>query len=118
VLVEQKPVERNKLSKVTLSMIKLLLSWDIKDEFEQPYFEFMMREFVPGLIRLGVQPTEAWYTLFGEGPQILTGGVIEDLDTAEEILASDEWRELEAKLLTMVTNFQYKVIRANGRFQL
>jgi len=99
-------------------MIKLLMSWDIKEELEQAYFEFMMREFVPGLIRLGIQPTEAWYTVFGEGPRILTGGVTDDLETMEKILASDEWRELEAKLLNLVTNFQYKVIRANGRFQL
>lgn len=94
------------------------MSWDIKDELEQSYFEFMMREFVPGLIRLGVQPTEAWYTVYGEGPRVLTGGVTEDLETMEEILTSDEWRELESKLLALVTNFQYKVIRANGRFQL
>ena len=99
-------------------MIKLLMFWDIKEEDEQSYFEFMMREFVPGLIRLGIQPTEAWYTVYGEGPRILTGGVTDDLETMEKILASDEWRELEAKLLKLVTNFQYKVIRANGRFQL
>jgi len=99
-------------------MIKLLMSWDIKEEVEQTYFEFMMRDFVPGLIRLGIQPTEAWYTVYGEGPRILTGGVTDDLETMEKILASDEWRELEAKLLNLVTNFKYKVIRANGRFQL
>jgi len=99
-------------------MVKLLMSWDIKEETEQEYFEFMMRDFVPGLIRLGIQPTEAWYTIYGDGPQILTGGVADDLETMEKILASDEWRELEAKLLGLVTNFQYKIVRADGRFQL
>ena len=99
-------------------MIKLLMSWDIKEELEQSYFEFMMREFVPGLIRLGIQPTEAWYTVYGEGPRILTGGVTDDLETMEEILAGDGWRELKTKLLALVNDFQYKVIRADGRFQL
>ena len=99
-------------------MVKLLMSWDIKEETEQEYFEFMMRDFVPGLMRMGIQPTEAWYTVYGDGPQILTGGVADDLETMERILASDEWNRLEAKLLNLVSNFQYKIIRANGRFQL
>lgn len=99
-------------------MIKLLMTWDLKNDLEQPYLEFVMREFVPGLMRLGVQPTEAWYTLYGDGPQILSGGVTDDLESMEEVLASDEWEELVSKLLKLVTNFQYKIIRANGRFQL
>jgi len=99
-------------------MIKLLMTWDLKNDLEQPYLEFVMREFVPGLMRLGVQPTEAWYTLYGDGPQILSGGVTDNLESMEEVLASDEWQELVSKLLGLVTNFQYKIIRANGRFQL
>ena len=99
-------------------MIKLLMTWDLKNDLEQPYLEFVMREFVPGLMRLGIQPTEAWYTLYGDGPQILSGGVTDDLKSMEEVLASDEWQELVSKLLKLVTNFEYKVIQANGRFQL
>ena len=99
-------------------MIKLLMSWDLKDELEQSYLEFAMREFVPGLMNLGIQPTEAWYTVYGSGPQVLTGGVTEDLATMEDILASEEWHELVGKLTALVTNFEYKVIEANGRFQL
>lgn len=99
-------------------MVKLLMSWDIKEETEQEYFEFMMRDFVPGLMRMGIQLTEAWYTVYGDGPQILTGGVTDDLETMEKILSSDEWRALKAKLLDLVSNFQYKIIRADGRFQL
>lgn len=99
-------------------MMKLLMSWDIKSGREQPYFEFIVREFAPGLMRLGLQPTEAWYTVYGEGPQILTGGVTSDLETMNKILASDEWKSLRDRLLTFVTNFTHKVVRANGSFQM
>ena len=99
-------------------MIKLLMTWDMKEELEHSYLEFMMREFVPGLMRLGIQPTEAWYTVYGSGPQVLSGGVVEDLETMEGILASSEWQELVNKLDGLVTNFQYKVIEASGGFQL
>lgn len=99
-------------------MMKLLMSWDIKTGREQAYFEFIVREFAPGLMRLGLQPTEAWYTVYGEGPQILTGGVATDLDTMNRILASEDWKALRSKLLTFVTNFGFKVVPANGSFQL
>jgi hypothetical protein len=99
-------------------MVKLLMSWDIKSGREQPYFEFVVREFAPGLMRLGLQPTEAWYTVYGEGPQILTGAVAEDMDTMRRILAGDDWKQLRERLLEYVSNFAQKIINANGRFQL
>lgn len=99
-------------------MMKLLMSWDIKAGREQPYFEFIVREFAPKLMRLGLQPTEAWYTVYGGGPQILTGGVISDLEAMNRVLASDDWKSLRDQLMTYVSNFDYKVVPASGSFQL
>lgn len=101
-----------------MSMVKLLMKWDIRAGQEQPYFEFVMQEFAPGLMRLGLQPTEAWYTVYGEGPQILTGAVAADIETMRTILSSDDWRKLRDRLLPYVSNFSHKVVEASGRFQL
>jgi hypothetical protein len=99
-------------------MIKLLMTWDIKKNKEPAYFEFIMKEFTPGLMKLGLQPSEAWYTVYGKGPQIVAGGVTENLSKMKEILNSSEWKDLKAQLLSYVTNFTEKVIPATGRFQL
>jgi hypothetical protein len=99
-------------------MVKLLMSWDIKPGAESDYFEFIVREFAPGLMKLGIQPTEVWYTVVGEGPQILTGGVAEDLPTMKSILAHDDWQMLRTKLFDYVKNFDYKIVRATSKFQL
>lgn len=99
-------------------MVKLLMSWDIKPGSESEYFEFVVREFAPGLMKLGIQPTEVWYTVVGDGPQILTGGVAEDLPTMKTILADGDWHELKTKLFDYVTNFDYKIVRATSKFQL
>lgn len=99
-------------------MVKLLMSWDIRPGQESEYFEFIVREFAPGIMRLGIQPTEAWYTVYGDGPQILTGGVAEDLQTMQQILAGDEWKELQDKLMGYVTDYRQKIVAASGRFQL
>jgi hypothetical protein len=99
-------------------MVKLLMNWDIKSGHEQSYFEFVMQEFAPGLVRLGLQPTEAWYTIYGHGPQMLTGAVTNDIETMRNILSSDDWSQLRERLLEHVHNFSQKVVQASGRFQL
>ena len=98
--------------------IKLLMSWDILPGKEQTYFEFAMKTFAPELMKMGWQPTEAWYTLYGEGPQIMTAGITDSVEQMREILDSSEWEDLRGHLLEYVTNFAYKVIPATGRFQL
>ncbi len=99
-------------------MIKLLMTWDIKPGQENEYFEFIVREFAPGMMRLGLRPTEAWYTVYGGGPQILTGAVTDNLDTMVKIINSEEWLALREKLAEYTTNFRHKVVRATPRLQL
>jgi hypothetical protein len=98
--------------------VKLLMSWDILPGQEQIYFEFAMQTFAPTLMKMGWQPTEAWYTLYGDAPQILTAGVTDSAEEMRQILDSEEWEELRGRLLEYVTNFQYKVVPATGRFQI
>jgi hypothetical protein len=99
-------------------MIKLLTTWDIKSGKESEYFEFTVREFAPGVMRLGLRPTEAWYTVYGDDPQILMGFVTDDLDTMVKIINGSEWSELHNKLLEYVTGYRQKIVRATSRFQL
>lgn len=98
--------------------VKLLMTWDIRPGQEQTYFEFAMQTFAPALMKMGWQPTEAWYTLYGNGPQIMTAGITDNVDKMREILDSEEWEDLKNQLLEYVTNFDYKVVPATGRFQL
>ena len=101
-----------------MAKYKLLMSWDIKPGQESEYFEFVVQEFAPGITRLGLQPSEAWYTMYGSCPQIATSGVTDDMPSMQRILNSAEWEGLHTRLLDYVDNFQKKVIPAAGRFQL
>ncbi len=100
--------------------VKLLMHWDIKPEREQDYFEFVVREWVPGITRLGIEPTGAWYTAYSHDrqSQIMTEGVAEDLDTMRRILKSKDWLRLHERLLEYVSNYKQKVVRVTGDFQL
>lgn len=97
--------------------IKLLMSWDIKPGREAEFFEFQVREWVPGLQRLGLEPTDAWYTLYGVAPQIMIGGTTKSLKLMKQILDTDEWQSLKNQLLSYVDNYDQKVVKATNGFQ-
>jgi hypothetical protein len=97
--------------------VKVLMTWDIAAERDQEYFEFVIGEFIPGVQRLGLQPAEAWATLYGSYPQIQVGLVAADADQAHRILKSNDWIALQERLFGYVKNFSYKVVPARSGFQ-
>lgn len=99
-------------------MVKLLMSWDIQSGRESEYFQFIIQEFVPGLLKLGLQPTEVWFTAYGDCPQIQAGGLAPDVAAIQNIMGGPEWQELRDKLEEYVSGYQQKVIAAEGGFQL
>jgi hypothetical protein len=96
---------------------KLILSWDILPGHEQEYFEFVVREFIPGVQRLGINLTDAWATVFGKQPQIMVGVVSESRERLDEMLQSSEWGELHLKLAGLIENYQQKIVSARDGFQ-
>lgn len=96
-------------------MVKLVMSWNIKSEEEPAYFEFVVQEFAPGIMKLGVKPTEAWYTVYGQGPQIITVGEADDSQKLDQALSSEEWAALMSKLQTFVTDYKQKVVKPKAQ---
>lgn len=98
--------------------VKLLMTWDILPGQEQEYFEFVVRDFIPGLQRLGLKTTDAWYTYYGDHPQIMAAALMPNLSEMESVLESDEWYEITQDLMEYVENFDYKIVKASSGFQL
>lgn len=99
-------------------MYKILMSWDIKPFKDQDYFEFMVREFAPKITSLGITPTEAWFAVYGEGPQVVVEGITDDLDTMREIINSKDWESLNTRLQEYVDDYQQKVVAGRSDLQL
>ena len=97
--------------------VKIIMTWDIVPGREQEYFEFVVREFVPGVKRLGFELTDAWMTAYGEQPQILVGASLPNFSKARQIIRSTDWKNLHSQLLELVTNYQFKLVTARGSFQ-
>ena len=98
--------------------VKLIMTWDISPEHEQEYFEFVIREFIPGVQRLGGELSDAWATVYGQQPQIMVGAVLPGMARARQFLNSADWQKLQQSLLDFVQNFEIKVVEARSGFQL
>lgn len=97
--------------------VKLILTWDITPDKEQEYFEFVIREFIPGVQRLGFDLTDAWATVYGQRPQIQVDARVPTLVKAQQITRSAEWFKLHDQLMDFVQNYTMKIVQSKGGFQ-
>ena len=98
--------------------VKLLMTWDILSGKEQEYFEFVVRDFIPGLQRLGMEPSDAWFTMYGNQPQIMVSAQMPGMNALQLMLDSPDWKSLTQRLLDYVENFDYKLVQARSGFQM
>ena len=98
--------------------IKVLMTWDILPGQEQEYFEFVVRDFIPGMQRMGLQTQQAWFTMYGDQPQIMAEALMPDLPEMQALLASDDWSDLKLQLMDYVEDFDIKVVQARKGFQM
>lgn len=98
--------------------VKLIMTWDITPEHEQEYFDFVVREYIPGIQRLGCELTDAWATVYGARPQIMIGAVVANVKKARQLLLSEEWIKVTNRLLDFIQNYSMKVVEAKSGFQL
>ena len=98
--------------------VKLLMTWDILPGREQEYFEFVVREFIPELQHLGLDPVDAWVTVYGDQPQILASVDVRKGESLQKILVSAEWDGLMVKLNDYVENLELKTVKSKPGFQM
>jgi hypothetical protein len=104
---------------VGMDSVKILMNWDIKPGRDQDYFEFVVREFVPNMTKMGLEITDGWYTVYSrdeDHPQILAGGIVDNISQMQQILDSDEWASMHDQLMEYVENYQHKIVRVSGGF--
>ena len=93
------------------------MSWDIAPQHEQEYFEFVIREFIPELEKIGFEMGEAWVTVFGKYPQILVAVILPTIAEIHSALSTNQWTELHNKLMEFVINYNQKIVSAKSSFQ-
>jgi len=94
--------------------VKLVMTWDIQDKKEREYIEFAVGEFGPGLLRLGMRITDAWYTQAGAGPQVTLGGLLDSVEAAHALMAGADFQRLRDRLFEYIEDFQWRIIGPNS----
>ncbi len=98
--------------------VKLLMTWDILPGREQEYFEFVVRDLIPGMQKLGLDVNDAWFTQYGEYPQIMATAQMATLNNLNQVLESQEWADLVKMLMDYVEDFKVKIVPAHAGFQM
>ena len=98
--------------------VKILMTWDIQTGNEEDYFEFVVREYLPGMQKLGLPLSDAWLTMYGQRPRVMAEAKMPNLLDLQKVLRNPDWEELTDKLLEYVKNFNYKVVHATPGFQM
>jgi len=96
---------------------KLLLTYDPIPGRLEAYFRYVLGEFIPALEQLGLTLCEAWHTAYGPYPLRMTGYLAPDEATLEKILASEDFKQLEARLQEFVVNYQRCLVPQRSTFQ-
>jgi hypothetical protein len=93
-------------------MYKVLISYDMQPGKEQECQEYLINKLAPGLARMGFRIADVWYTIWGSSPQILSGGMLEELDQVQRIFLSDSWDQLAQGMQALTNNFQVRVVKS------
>jgi hypothetical protein len=97
--------------------VKLLLTYEVIQDRQQEYYQFVMGRYLPGMQSLGFQMSEAWHTAYGDAPNRLVGFVATDEEEMHKLLDSELWLTLNEELEGFVVNFDYKFVPYRGGFQ-
>lgn len=96
---------------------KLLMTYDIRPDMYDEYYQFIMGEFIPELQNMGLYMLGAWHIVYGEYPMRHVEFVSESLETVREIFQSDRWEVLENRLKTYTLRYGRKLVRFRNGFQ-
>jgi hypothetical protein len=96
----------------------LLLTWNSHPAHQRERFHHVS-EFVHKASPLGLELRDAWYTVYGEAPEILLGFTPRNGNeqNLEEILSSEQWKDIVSDLAQYITDYEQRIVKATGGFQ-
>ena len=97
--------------------LKLVMSWDVIPEQHRDYLEFLLQRFVPQMEKLGFEVSDAWTTVYGNGPQVMVCSILPDELEAERRMNLPAFKRLMENLNDYIEHFEMKLIPAGDGFQ-
>jgi hypothetical protein len=95
--------------------VKFNQYWNVIPNRTKDYEKFIIRDFIPGLNRLGIQIVAGWSVIIGAYSEIMLEGVSNDLDLLEQALKQSKYKKLNEDLLSHVKGYKTKILIPSGR---
>jgi hypothetical protein len=105
------------MSTMIVPRYNIVMTYDLDPLQEEDFYRFALGEFVPSMQNMGLYLVRAWHTAYGAYPLRQSEFVAENLETVREALASEDFKALEDKLLSFVTNYDRRVVQFSDGFQ-
>jgi hypothetical protein len=105
--------------RVQTGIWKLHQYWNIIPGAEKDYTDFVKREHLPTLERLGMPVVAAWRVVVGAGPYIQSECSAANIVDIAKAIDTDEFRRVTLKLRdTYVTDYHSRILAPTGRIDL
>jgi hypothetical protein len=95
--------------------VKLNHYWTINPIKRKQYNKYIIKEFIPGINRLGIHVVAGWSVLIGSISEIIFESVANDLDLLENSLRHPNYKKLKASLLNYIKSYKTKVLVKTGK---
>jgi hypothetical protein len=96
---------------------KVIFTYDIRQDVQSQYMQFMLSEFIPGLQSLGLYVTGVYHTVYGNYPDRLTEFVSERKEGIMQLMEHESFQVLEDQLKQYTQNYTRKLVPFSNRFQ-
>jgi hypothetical protein len=90
--------------------VKLNHYWTINPIKVKDYNKFILKEFIPGVNRLGMHTVAGWTVLVGEYSEIIFESVAADLELLEKAMRNPNYQRLKQSLLAFIKSYKTKVL--------
>ena len=90
-------------------------SWDIIQEKEDAYAEFVKSTLLPGMTAIGLGAVGAYYVEVGFGPRIVGVHRADDTKALCSSIGANEFKQLTLQVKSLVQNYRAAVLEPTGR---
>lgn len=97
---------------------RLMLIYDIKQQLQNEYYEYILRDFIPNLQRMNVYMLYAWQVISENHPERQIEFVCESGGIMKDVISSEAYHQAEEKLKEYTTNFRRKIVIFENRCQV
>ncbi len=91
---------------------QMILTWDIRPGREQEYSEFINNRLAPGLVEIGLPPSDVFYTAYGKAPQIMVILDVPNQETLKKAVGTKRFANLKQDLMELIDNYDERLIEA------